>query len=148
RARPVVPSSRSAPSAAAAAVALAGAGRAGGVQSLVLGVLFDGLFRDAHVARQPLEVGAVRARDALPVLAAAHLGDEGVERRVRLEGQAIGSEQIAPAEPGLGPLRAQRLRRHAEPARQMPEHDALAVRLDRKSTRLNSSHVKTSYAVF
>src|SRR5690606_41412867 len=45
--------------------------------------------------------------------------------------------------PGGGRLRGGRARRWLE-----DRHDAAVVRADRKSTRLNSSHVKISYAVF
>src|SRR5690554_3937314 len=51
-----------------------------------------------------------------------------------------------------GPRAAQGSAVHLGHARAVPRHDpvrtARAVRADRKSTRLNSSHVRISYAVF
>src|SRR5437773_12156758 len=42
----------------------------------------------------------------------------------------------------------ERVRRVAGDARYSDRHEDFAVRIDRKSTRLNSSHITISYAVF
>src|SRR5690606_41339567 len=54
--------------------------------------------------------------------------------------------------PGRMPQGRHRARRHGQRTAALPDPDARglqrALRQDRKSTRLNSSHVKISYAVF
>src|SRR5690606_41110266 len=58
----------------------------------------------------------------------------------RLPGSALDRRSGSSAV-GVGPSAA-------SPARVCPWRRSVAIRPDRKSTRLNSSHVKSSYAVF
>src|SRR5690606_40254285 len=98
----------------------------------------------------PTDIYTLSLHDALPifVVAAAVVGVEDVRRHeplVAVHGTADARHLAAMAE-GVG----------GEPV--LDEHLAAAdlgagqvlplVRIDRKSTRLNSSHVKISYAVF
>src|SRR5690606_41416284 len=53
---------------------------------------------------------------------------------------------VPPAMPGRWPIRASSRTANTPPAAPPPGTTRLSV--DRKSTRLNSSHVKSSYAVF
>src|SRR3712207_7626118 len=72
------------------------------------------------------------------------LRDRALEPRggARLPGRR-GPERLRPAARGRGRRAAAARRRAAR-----LDHDAVDARLDRKSTRLNSSHANISYAVF
>src|SRR5690606_41618265 len=88
--------------------------------------------------------------DALPISARPPVR-RGVARRV-LRGGRAAVELAGPAALPAGPADAGVPRRAARPlpppAPALPHRHALLLLPDRKSTRLNSSHVKISYAVF
>src|SRR5690606_41633024 len=67
-------------------------------------------------------------------------------RREHLRRNRARTAQTRGRAPRLRPRVALRAARHEAP--QVPEEHPLSRRRDRKSTRLNSSHVKISYAVF
>src|SRR5690606_40352322 len=73
--------------------------------------------------------------------------DEDHHRRELVEAELEGDLEIVGGEPGVQRLLDRPLRRiHAE---QLPDqHRRHEERGDRKSTRLNSSHVNISYGVF
>src|SRR5690606_41709596 len=73
-----------------------------------------------------------------------------LKERQRGEGQQVVALVPAGAQARVG-IRQQREDEHGQQAEgegQAPERKGNAVEQDRKSTRLNSSHVKISYAVF
>src|SRR5690606_41943944 len=85
------------------------------------------------------QVSALSLHDALPISRRKGLSDGTTQRRPRRDALA-------------GDLRLARGQGHgveeAQTTRPRPLPRILAQRPDRKSTRLNSSHVKISYAVF
>src|SRR5690606_40085074 len=81
----------------------------------------------AHSA--PLWLATLSLHDALPIFAHARIPPHGI-------GRVREPVQCRPRQPQQGKPEQ---RRH---------HGIVQVFRDRKSTRLNSSHVKTSYAVF
>src|SRR5690606_41444773 len=96
-------------------------------------------------AAGPPRVPTLSLHDALPISASRHrrvcARDWRDHGRIRdLQGGAAGT----PAVPGVGPYRAGL--RHATGVQHLSR--VVSQTSDRKSTRLNSSHVKISYAVF
>src|SRR5690606_39375802 len=90
-----------------------------------LALLADAFVLDAGAGFEG-ERGAVEAAVAKHAVGAGNL-DRGPEGRVSPARLAVGDDAVAEAEGG---------------------DSVVALRVDRKSTRLNSSHVKISYAVF
>src|SRR5690606_39733685 len=90
-----------------------------------------------------LDISPLSLHDALPIYPVRVVGDVVAARRVG----AGGREVIA----AVDEVRVAHHQRHVV-ARRRPEPSlaeaAARHALDRKSTRLNSSHVKISYAVF
>src|SRR5690606_41980544 len=86
-------------------------------------------------------ISPLSLHDALPILRVARIGR--VLLRYRLDALLDGS----PAERWLRLLRPFVPRASAD-VQALPRGARLRLALDRKSTRLNSSHVKISYAVF
>src|SRR3712207_9008694 len=84
--------------------------------------------------------GLVRLGHLVGVLAALHSGTEAVARVEQLVHQALGHRLLT--------TRAAVLDQPAQAERGAPRGTHLDRDLDRKSTRLNSSHANISYAVF
>src|SRR5690606_41300906 len=83
--------------------------------------------------------------DALPISGGEGDGrDAAVEPRIRDPGRVLRVDR-GDAE---APLRERERQRQAGKAAAHDQNIAFMNHLDRKSTRLNSSHVKISYAVF
>src|SRR5690606_41722317 len=81
------------------------------------------------------ELYPLSLHDALPIYPARDRGREAEQERGEPEARGVGGPHPV-EERGQGP-----------PAQEHPAHAEREPR-DRKSTRLNSSHVKISYAVF
>src|SRR5690606_42061846 len=98
----------------------------------------------------PTELAALTLHDALPIFR-----DGGVLRQGEIDDEfgpvGGGKELVLDEAHGPDRHRKGRKREHdrcpAE-AHRKPEHTVERAPQDRKSTRLNSSHVKISYAVF
>src|SRR5690606_40930655 len=86
----------------------------------------------------PTAIYALSLHDALPIFL------HGAQPRARTLGQLAQRHERDPREPVAAAARRQQRR---EPARPFARRLGAGAR-DRKSTRLNSSHVKISYAVF
>src|SRR5690554_73978 len=103
--------------------------------------------REALLRPLTLVAGVVERRQTLPVLSNMLIqvnGDEvaltGTDLEVELIGRTVASQVD---EPGAATVPARKL---MDICKSLP--DQAEIQLDRKSTRLNSSHVRISYAVF
>src|SRR5690606_41314371 len=100
--------------------------------------------------RAPIDASLLSLHDALPICLTAL---EGRKRRPLPTGVGQPADPTAPLDrrtevPWLEPLPDDLVwgGRASNPSEDVISRDS--IRLDRKSTRLNSSHVKISYAVF
>src|SRR5690606_42010950 len=91
--------------------------------------------------RAPTEISTLSLHDALPILPGLVLAYTAQEVMAR----GMGDETVH-----VGPRAVNGVREEQEHPRSVLAENLLhlAVRRDRKSTRLDSSHVKISYAVF
>src|SRR5690606_40075610 len=102
-------------------------------------------------ASAPSELHSLSLHDALPILGAMHLWDRAMTTLALM----VTSVTLAVAigvPVGILCARSDRVQAVVRPIldmmQTMPAFVYLVPALDRKSTRLNSSHVKISYAVF
>src|SRR5690606_40563905 len=97
------------------------------------GGLENALACDIRIASERAQFGSFEVRRGF------HHGDGGIVRLVNICGAGMALEMLLTGEP----IDAERARQANMVSKVVPHE-----KLDRKSTRLNSSHVKISYAVF
>src|SRR5690606_41995655 len=103
------------------------------------------LFRAAYTTA----IHTLSLHDALPI-SIAEGGSADVGRAIRIAEEVLphGSKVIAALRSGLAVHHAQLPRAFLREVDRLISLSIVRVVVDRKSTRLNSSHVKISYAVF
>src|SRR5690606_41536472 len=100
------------------------------------------------LATSPADLYPLSLHDALPILSVRDALEIAQERELDLVEVAPNAQPPVCRLMDYGKYLYEKQNRERESRKAQKQIEIKEVRLDRKSTRLNSSHVKISYAVF